>query len=234
MDFGNFQLKQALDQAGMCSGNNDLGALADVADFNDIDLNAVALAEDFAADHFLCAQQSLGLVSGTGDLDAGVAIACIDTCDGRCEDLVLLGSKLFYDHAALSFADTLDDDLLCGLGSDTAEVCDLDLDADLIAQLRICGILHSVLDGDLAGGVIVVLNDGLYGVHGNGAGVLVDVDEQVIQSGALGCGLVHGLVGCCQGLRNSVEHISLLDALFLLQVLKRFDHLGVHESFFSF
>ena len=218
----------------MGSGNNDLGALADVADFDNIDLDAVALAEDFAADHFLGTQQGLGLVSGAGDLDAGVAVACIDTGDGGGEDLVLLGGKLLNDHAALGLADTLDNDLLCGLGSDAAEISNLDLDADLVAQLGIGRIFHRVFDGDLAGGVIVVFHDGLNSVHGNGAGVLVDVDEQIVQSSALGGGLVHSLIGCCQGLRNSVEHISLLDALFLLQVLKRFDHLDVHDFFFSF
>ena len=47
----------------MCSGNNDLGALACISDLNDIDLDLVALSEDFAADLLGSRERCFCLVS---------------------------------------------------------------------------------------------------------------------------------------------------------------------------
>ena len=215
----------------MGAGQHDLGALAAAADFHHIDADAVALVDGLAGDLLGSGQDGLGVLPLSGQLQNGAAVTGVDAGDDGGQDLVLLAGVLVSDHTALGLADALDNDLLGGGGGDAAEVAGLHVDADLVAQLGILGIGAGLLQGHFGGGVEHLLHDGLDGVHGDGAGLLVDVDEHVVQRGALGVALIQRFVGGYQCLRDPVQHVFLLNTLFLLQILQGFDHLTCHGSF---
>ena len=215
----------------MGTGQHDLGTLAAAADFHHINADAVALVDGFAGDLLGGSQNSLGVLALAGQLQNGTAVAGIHTGDDCGQDLMLLAGILVGDHAALSLADALNNDLLGSGGGDTAKILGFHVDADLVAQLGILGIGASLLQGHLGGGVEDFLHNGLDGVHGDGAGLLINVDEHVVQRGALGIALIQRFVGGYQCLRDPVQHVFLLNTLFLFQIFQGFDHLTCHGSF---
>ena len=232
-DLRDLQLEQALHQTGMGPGQHDLRALSAPADLHHIDADMVALADLLPGDLLVFHEGGFGMLPAAAQLQNGAAIAGIHPQNGAGDDLVLLGGVFIGDHPPLGLPDALDDDLLGRGGGDAAKILGVDVDADLVPQLGRGGIGPGLLQGHFGGGVLHILHHGLDGVHGDGPGLLVDVDEDVVQSGALGVALVQGLVGGHQRLGDPVQHIILPDALFLFQVLQGLDHLACHGSFLS-
>ena len=144
---------------------------------------------------------------------------------------MLLAGVLVGDHAALGLANALNNNLLCGRGGDTAKILGLDIDADLVAQLGVLGIGLGLLQRHFSGGVQHLFHNRLDGVHGDGAGLLINVDKYVVQGCALGITLIQRFVGSYQCLRDPVQHVFLLNTLFLFQILQGLDHLTCHGSF---
>ncbi|VFT28419.1 Uncharacterised protein [Pseudomonas aeruginosa] len=98
------------------------------------------------------ARQRLGVIA---EIDDDVVAG--DLLHGTGNDLADL-LAVGIDHlGALGLADLLHDDLLGSLRSDAAELDGFDLFFDDLADLRARLLLLDVLDGDLGGGVLVVL-----------------------------------------------------------------------------
>ncbi len=70
---------------------------------------------------------------------------------------MLAGGELVIDHAALSLADTLNDDLLGRLRRDAPELARIDRHFDLAAELGALGDLLRLLKRELNGGVFDLL-----------------------------------------------------------------------------
>ena len=214
----------------MGPGQHDLGTFSAPADLHHVNADAVALLDGLAGDLLRGVEHRFGVLPLAGKLQDGAAVAGIDAGDHRGEDLVLLAGVLVGDHAPLRLADALDDDLLGGGGGDAAEIPGLDIDADLIPQLRVGRIGPGLLQRHFRGGVLHILHHGLDGLHGDGARLLIDVDKHIVQRGALGVALIQRLVGRYQCLRDPVQHVFLPNTLFLLQVFQCLNHLTCHDA----
>ena len=119
----------------MRPADEHLRAARAVAHLDHVDLDAVALMQHLAADALRRGEHGLGIVRVGADLQKRAAGARVDLIDDAGEDLVLLGIEFFINHAALRLADALNDDLLCSLRRDAAELLGLDRDADHVADL---------------------------------------------------------------------------------------------------
>ena len=211
VNFRHLQLEQALDQAGVGAGDEDLGPAAGAADLHHIDLQAVALVGHLAPDLLGGGEVSVGGFAVAGDAQGDGPVPGIHAGDGTHQHLMLLGAEHVVDHAVLGFPHALDDDLPGRLGGDAAEVPGLDLDADHVAALGGGQALAGLGQGDLGGGVRDFLYDLLLDVHPHGLGDLVGLHEHVV-----GHALVVPLVGGDQGLGDLLQHVVPGDALLFL------------------
>ena len=142
---------------------------------------------------------------------------------------MLLGLKLGQHHAALGLANALDDDLLCGLGSDAAEGLGGDVDIDDIAQDGVRLVFARLLDGHLLVRLIDVVDDGLAHEHADVLALSVRDDVDIV-----GHAVVFTLIGGDERLAHAVEHVIDRDSLLLLQLLERgkkffIDHCGCNS-----
>lgn len=138
--------------------------------------HAGANAEGLARNDLVAGQQRLGVVA---EIDDDVVAG--DLLHGTGNDLADL-LAVGIDHlGALGLADLLHDDLLGSLRSDAAELDGFDLFFDDLADLRARLLLLDVLDGDLGGGVLVVLvGDDVPTTESLVAAVMtIDLDAQV-------------------------------------------------------
>ena len=142
---------------------------------------------------------------------------------------MLFRGEFVKDHAALGLADALDDDLLGGLGGDTAEVLGFDLFVDQIAELHVGIDAPGGLDLDLGGGNVDLVYDFLLGVHLQS--ILAELDKDVV-------GVANAVlfVGGKQGLGDAVGHIVHGDAAIPLKLTQRRKDLTVvaHICFLRF
>ena len=93
-------------------------------------LDAVALFELFGLDALIGSKHGLGKLTVGGDADGNTAGPRLDMRDDTGEDLMLLGGELLIYNTALRFTDALNDDLLCSLSRDAAELLRLDRHRD--------------------------------------------------------------------------------------------------------
>ena len=138
---------------------------------------------------------------------------------------MLLGGELVIDHAALGFADALDDDLLCRLCGDATEFFRFDRDADNVADVRFLVVAVRFVQQDLRGVVYVLalLHDRFENGHGNALLILVHEDLNVV----LAVGIV-ALEGGQKSLLDLLLHIAAVNALFLFDLLDSVKKFGVH------
>ena len=211
-DLRNLKLKQALDKAGVRPGYNDLRAFCRAADLHDIDADEVALVVILRADLLGCGEHGVGHVVGRR----------LDAQHRAGEDLMLLGREGVEDHAALCFADTLDDDLLGRLRGDTAEVLRLHVDVYKVAQLR--GLADSAgrVERNFRGGGDDVVDDLLLHVHMHI--VVLDLDEDVV-----GVAVLVLFVCSDESLRDLLDHVALRDPAFFFKLRKRCKNFGIHS-----
>ena len=129
-----------------------------------------------------------------------------------------LALELGDDHAALCLADALNDDLLCGLGSNAAEGLGRDVDINDIAYHRVVLVLGSLLEGNLLVRLLQILrlNNRLADKHVNGLLVAVRLNVNIV-----GHAVVIALVSGDQRLTYAVEHIVHRNAFSLFQLFQR-------------
>ena len=221
-DLRNLKLKQALDKAGVCPGYNDLRAFCRAADLHDIDADEVALVVILRADLLGCGEHGVGLVVAAADADGHVVGRRLDAQDRTGEDLMLLRRERVEDHAALCFADALDDDLLGRLRGDAAEVLRLHVDVYKVAQLR--GLADSAgrVERNFRGGGDDVVDDLLLHVHMHI--VVLDLDEDVV-----GVAVLVLFVCSDESLRDLLDHVALRDPAFFFKLRKRCKNFGIHS-----
>ena len=219
-NLGDVQLKQALDQAGVRAGDDDLRAAGRAADLHDVDADQIALEIVLAADLLAGGEPGFGAVRALSETDGQIAGVVVHAQDGAGEDLMLLGREAVENHAALGLTDALDDDLLGGLGGDATEGLGLDILADEIADGAVRVDLPGGVQLDLGGGGHDLLHDFLLGVHPQI--VLGELNVHVV--GVAGAVL---FIGCKQGLRDPVGHIVRGNAALALELAKSCKNLSV-------
>ena len=230
MDLRYLELEQALDQTRMGAGNDDLHAAGAAADLDEVNLYVLTLDERFAADLLRSRKDSLALLAAGNNVQISAAAARVDAGDRSVQDLVLLALELGDDHATLRLADALNDDLLCGLGSDAAERLGRDVDVDDVADLRIYLVVGSLLEGDLLVGLIKILgaDDRLAHVHTDGLFLAVRLNVNVV-----GHAVVVALVSGDECLTYAVEHVVHRDALLFFELFQGVKKFCVHHFFQS-
>ena len=207
----------------MGAGDEDLGAAGGVSDLDHVDLDAVALVQRFGFDALVWGKHGLGILAVGGDADGDTAVSGLDLGDDTGQDLMLLGSKLLIDDAALGLADALDDDLLGGLGGDAPELLCLHGDMQLVADLGALVDLLGGLENDLVAGVLDLLHDGLDDVHLDALFILLEDDFHIV----LALGIV-APEGGKHGLPDLVVHIVAGNALFFFDVLYCLKKICIH------
>ena len=178
-DLGHFQLKQALDKAGVGAADHDAGAALGAHHVHNVDLQALALGGHLAG-HLLGAGQD-GLAA-LAQVQGHDALLRVHTGDGGLHDVVCAGLDLAQLLAALGLADALTNDVLCGLGGNAAKVLGLERGDDAVAHFVGLADLLGLGDADLGVLVVPVLvgHDVLDQGHIEAAGTGVDVHLDVV------------------------------------------------------
>ena len=138
---------------------------------------------------------------------------------------MLLGGELLINDAPLGLADALNDDLLCGLGGDAAELLGLHRHADHVAHLGPAADLLGSFQNDLMAGVLNLIHDELVDIHVNPLLVLIQNDLHIV--------LTLRVVAAESGqhsLFDFVIHIGLGYALFRLDIRNCLKKFCVHFS----
>src|SRR3954471_5684149 len=134
-DLGDFELEERLDQLGVAPGEDDLRPLRARTDLGDDRLDAAPLLVALAVHLLGPGQEGLDLA----EVDEHV-VAVAGLLDDSGHDLGDAVDVLVVHHLALGLADPLQDDLLRGLGGDTAEV----LRRDVLALDQVLGDLGPI------------------------------------------------------------------------------------------
>ena len=206
----------------MGTGNVDQGTAGSTVDLQDVDTDQIAGLVLLAGDLLGNTQDSVLLLVALADLDEDIA-GGIQTQDGAGQQLLSLGRVALVSDAALSLTDALDDDLLGSLGSDAAELLDVDGQGDGIAQLDVgVGDAGSV-DVDLQRGVPQVVDNGLDLAHEDA--LLGDVDDDILGGDVT---VILTILAVCIGQRllQTLHHVIHGNALGLLQLLQSGEDLG--------
>src|SRR5262249_46658009 len=116
LNLGNLVLEQAADEIRVRARENDLHAMADLADVKDDGFDAFAGVVRFAGDLLAPRQDGFGLAESD---DAGAAFVALD---GAVHQVALHRRVFIEDGAALGLANLLDHHLLGGLSGDAAEL----------------------------------------------------------------------------------------------------------------
>ena len=156
VDFGDLQLKHALDQAGMGAADGNAGAAVRCQDIHDIDLHGLALGEGLAGDLLVAGQHSAAALA---QIQHNVAALGVDGDDGSGDQLMCAGLHLAALQVALTLAQALTDDVLCGLGSNAAKFLGLEGRDHALADLVALADLLGILQADLGVGVLDLLHD---------------------------------------------------------------------------
>ena len=206
----------------MRTAHDDLRALVFLADFEDVDLDALVHFVFLAGDHFLFGENTVRLA----ELD--ICIALFDALYDRCQDLVFLFNVFVIDVAAFRLTDALHHDLLCGLRRDASEILRKRFLFENVAEVVEGVDLLCAFQRDLLRGGFDLFHNGLACVDVVFAGVAVDFCADVRGR------IVVALVRDDQRRFKCRQQHGLFDAAFLFQRVQCFDKLCVHGSFLSF
>ena len=143
--------------------------------------------------------------------------------DDAGQNLMLLGSELLKDEAALGFTYALNDDLLCSLRRDAAELLGLHRHADDVADLRALADLLCSFQIYLKIGILNFLDNGLLHDHVYALLVLVQNDLDIVRAVRIVAAesREHRLI-------YFVVHVASGNALFLLDIFYGFKKFCVH------
>jgi hypothetical protein len=215
VDLGHFKLEKTLDETRMRAGNHDLRASRLAAHVDKVDLDALTLDERLTLDLLAGEKNGVCRFRAGADAKGRIARAGIDARDDTGENFVLLGVVFVVDHAALGFAQALDDDLLAVARGDAAEFDVVDGNVDDIADIVLGGDGLRVIEAHLRAGVLDLIHDFLLHEHLEFALALVHIDHDVFHA------LVVALVGGGERLNDLIHHKGLRNAAFLFQHRKR-------------
>ena len=224
-NFGGFQLKQPADHIGMGPGNMDQRTAVGLVNFQNIDPDLVAFGVGFTGNLLGGAQNSIGLLVALADTDKHIAGDGIDPQHGAGEQLLGFAGVGFIHHAALGFPDALDHHLLGGLGSNAAELLDVDGNSHGVANLQVGVLQPGGINVDFQGDVGQFVNDGLDLVHGQA--LFTDVDHNVF-TGDVAMILPVLAVGVGQRLLQTLHHVINRNALDLFQLAQACEDLSTN------
>ena len=125
----------------MGPGDQHLRSAGGSADLHHVHLDVHPFHQLFAGDLFARHQQCLGGFGTGADAQGDVAVPRVDSGDHAGKNLMLLGVKLLINHAALGFAQTLNDDLLAVARGDAAKVRVVHGDVNYVADFILGGNL---------------------------------------------------------------------------------------------
>src|SRR6185369_11811288 len=182
VNFRHFLREQLLHEVGMRSGKEDLRAAGFAADGHDQRADAVADADHFARDLLVAADDALGAAEVDDD------VAELDALDDAGNDFADAILELFMLALALGVADLLEDDLLGGLGGDSAELDGRQRIDDEVADR---GTLLQLLRAgrvDLLEMIFRLLDDFEHTPQAQVAGFAVELGADVVLGAVAGAG----------------------------------------------
>ena len=226
-DLGHFQLKQALDKAGMGAADHHAGAALGADHVHDVDLQGLALGVHLAGHLLVAGQNSLAALA---QIQRNDALLGIHAGNGGLHDVMCAGLDLAELLVALGLADALTDDVLCGLGGNTAKIAGLERGDDAVAHLVAAADLACLGHTDLGVLVVPVLvcHDILDQRHIKAAGVGVDVHTDVIL-----LDLIVLLDGNDDSRLDLFDQVFCGDAALMLQHGERFKKVLIRCCHFS-
>ena len=207
----------------MRARDDDLRTARGAADLHHIHADDVAFFIMLAAHLLGRSQHGVGLILPAADAHDHVARRGLDAQDRCGEDLMLLGRERVKDHAALSLADALDDDLLGGLRGDAPERLRFDLGVHKVAELGVGADFPRRVERDFGGGGDDVVHDLFLDVEPHIA--VGNIDEHII-----GVAFLILFIRGDQRLRDLVDHICLRNAPLLFELRQCGKNFGVHFS----
>ena len=198
----------------MGTGNVDQRTTVCTVDFQNVNADQIIGLVLLAGDLLGNAQNSILLLVALTNTDEDIA-GGIDTQNGTGQQLLSLGRVGLVDHATLCLTDALDNDLLSGLSSDTAELLDVDGNCNGVTNLQVGIVLSCSVDVDLQSHVPQIVNDGLDLVHGQA--FLGQADNDVFTGNIT---MIFTVLAVCIGesLLQTLHHIINGNALCLFQI----------------
>ncbi len=180
-DLGHLQLEQALDEAGVRAGDDDLRALGRAADLDDVGLQAGAGLGPLEGHLLGLGQQRLDLAQ------VEQRVAVVELLHDPGDDVALAVGVLLELAVPLDLADALGQHLAEGLGGDAAHVvgrvvAPVDQLAELVDVVRVDADVHRLgvdLDLGLVGGIGTAL-------VGRDQGIGQDLEQGVDRDAAVG------------------------------------------------
>ena len=180
IDFRDFDFKEAAEHIPVAAGYDDFGAFGAVADVEDIDLDALAFLVALGGDLLLGGHNGLGPPAQV----EGYGAVGFDLFDDAGDDVAAVLEEFLEEEFPFGFAETLQDDLLGGLGGDAAgDVGDGAGGGDFLAEFGVIFDLAGVREGDFPVGVIDGVDHGFQGVHADFPGVGVEGYADVLAGG---------------------------------------------------
>ena len=149
VNFRHFGFKQAFDKTGMRAGNHRFRPFFRIAHVHNKDFNQFAFGIFFAGHLFALRQNRFGLA----DFQRCVAGHRVNPLNFRGHQFLLFGLEFHHNLTALCVANALADNMLCGLGGNSAEIFGLERNQDFIARRGVFFILRGVFRGNLTIGI---------------------------------------------------------------------------------
>ena len=119
-------------------------------------------------DLFSGGKKRVGTVRALPDADGNIAGIRLDPQNGTGEDLVFFGGEALKNHAALCFANPLNDDLLCRLCGNSPKGLRLDFHIHEVTELCFLVNLVRRIQRDLRRGADHIFYDFLLDIHPHG------------------------------------------------------------------
>ena len=202
------QLKETLQKVWMSTGQSNLWALGAVLYFNNNCLDTIVYYI-FLSRNLLCwRHNSLSFAQIYKNISVFYSL------NNAGYNLILSLRELAVNHASLSFANTLYNYLLGILGCNTAKVSRSNLYLQSIPYLIIWRNLAGHSQGNFLNSILNLINYGFNGIYMIAAGNAIQINSYIL------CGIKISLVGCHQGILNSIKDNLRVDTLFQAQLLE--------------
>jgi len=176
VDLGHLELEQPPQEALVRAAHEDLRASDRTPDLKDERFDVLPDAVVLEGALLGRREDRLGVLADVQDDRAR-----LDPVDGPGDELSLATRELIEDLVALDLPDPLEDDLLCGLGTDPAENVAIELlGLDQVAGLGARLELARFVDGDLGQLVLDLLDDETGAEHADAARLRIDAYVDVL------------------------------------------------------
>ena len=200
----------------------NIGVFAQYAWFFIVNTHMVAGAIAFTGDLLGSTQNSIVLLVALAHGHDDVTAFGINTQNSAGQQLLSLGGVAFVNHATLSLADALDNHLLSGLGSDAAELLNINGDGYIVADADIGVDVLCSVDVDLQGGILHLFHNGLDLIHIQA--VLAQVHHHIF-GGDVAMIFTILAVSIGHSLLQTLYHVVHADALELFQLTQTLKNL---------